>query len=117
MQWGVLDDPPNERLLSKILSAIKKGYKVATDDNSALIKWLSFATNLHEQLENEVHLPQRLATPTPSSNVDAVFVRPHSCRWERAKTRTAVTSPRTAYTSSGREKSLLSRVVVVFVWW
>jgi DNA repair ATPase RecN len=54
MQWGVLDDPPNERLLSKILSAIKKGYKVATDDNSALIKWLSFATNLHEQLENEV---------------------------------------------------------------
>ena len=63
MQWGVLDDPPNERLLSKILNAIKKGYKVATDDNAALIKWLSFATNLHEQLENEVLLPEPSQTP------------------------------------------------------
>jgi len=54
IKWGVLDDPPNERMLSKILNALKKGYKTAADDNPSLIKWLSFAINLHEQLEEEV---------------------------------------------------------------
>jgi len=54
IQLECLEDPPNERLLSKILRAVKKAYKVVADDNTILVKWLSFACHFHEQLETEV---------------------------------------------------------------
>eukprot|EP01087_Luapelamoeba_hula_P013718 TRINITY_DN393_c0_g2_i1.p1 TRINITY_DN393_c0_g2~~TRINITY_DN393_c0_g2_i1.p1 ORF type:complete len:938 (+),score=285.04 TRINITY_DN393_c0_g2_i1:237-3050(+) len=49
-----LEDPPNERLLARVLLAMKKAYQANSYDNNALVPWLSFGCMLHESLETEV---------------------------------------------------------------
>lgn len=54
MQRAALDDPPNERLLAKVVLAVKKASQAASVDIHSLTPWFGYATMLHEQLENEV---------------------------------------------------------------